>query len=519
MLVGNDDPFAVARTVKILIERESNTPIYLQIRDRVKHLIQSGAMQPGEQLPSIRSLAETIHVNKLTVIEAYGMLEADGLIQARQGSGYFVSHVSANSPNLESTFAPAQAVVIPEQPCGTFCKLYTTLLQARQKPGVIDFGVGYPHPPEDLARIARRAMADIGESLFNYDFPQGQHLLRKQIAQILVQLGLDASPEDLIVTTGSQQGMSMLLQHYVRPGDWVVVESPTYAGFLALLENAGARVIGIPMTAEGMNLDLLEQYLQSHRPRLIYTISTLHNPTGITTPQSHRKRLLELAEQYECPILEDNAYEGLSFEAIPPPIKALDRNGWVTYLGTFSKTLMPGLRVGYMVTNQHNRSILKDQKLLHDLSSSTVSQAIVSEYLASGHYRRHVTHLRNTYEQRRNSMLQALERYFPEEASWTVPKGGLFLWVQLPDGLSVQPVCRDAIAQNVVVADGAIFFPGQQGYPAMRLSFLHSPEDIEHGVKVLGNLLKRSLMSDRNRSHTKAVACSMKGLPSLTATD
>jgi len=190
-----------------------------------------------------------------------------------------------------------------------------------------------------------------------------------------------------------------------------VVETPTYHGALAILENLRAKVIGIPMMVEGMNLELLEQYLCSHRPKLIYTISTLHNPTGITTSQSHRQRLLALAEQYECPLLEDNAYEGLQFEALPPPIKSLDRHDWVIYISTFSKTLMPGLRVGYMVvTGKHYRPIL-EQKLLHDLHVSTVSQAIVSEVLASGHYRRHLNRLRTNNLQSRNAMLQALERF------------------------------------------------------------------------------------------------------------
>jgi DNA-binding transcriptional MocR family regulator len=336
-------------------------------------------------------------------------------------------------------------------------------------------------------------MKGVADTLFKYDFPQGQLVLRKQIAQLLIQNGLEVSPEDLIVTNGSMQGLSLVLHYYLQPGDWVVVETPNYHGALAVLQALGAKVIGIPMSHDGMNLTLLEQYLHSHRPKLIYTISTLHNPTGITTTQSHRQQLLKLATQYDCVILEDNAYEGLNFGAVPPPIKAFDHADRVIYLGTFSKTLMPGLRVGYMVvTGRYYRSLL-ERKLLSDLHVSTVSQAIVSEYLASGHYRRYLNQIRTSNLACRNTMLQALEQHFPAETTWTVPDGGLFLWVTLPDGLPMQTICHEAALQKVFVVSGATFFPNQQGYPALRLNFSQAPENIEQGISVLGKLFKSYL--------------------------
>jgi DNA-binding transcriptional MocR family regulator len=482
--------------MRIPLDRQSPKPVYLQIRDRLRHLIQSGAMQPGERLPSIRMLAENAQVNKLTVIEAYGVLEADGLVSARQGAGYFVNSSSISAPTLEPTFAPVQDVIIPQQRTTSFFEVYADSMLAQTEKGVINLGCGFPRPPEseDLRRIARRAIADIDTALFNYDLPQGRLVLRKQIAQMLVwQQGLQVSTDNIIITSGSKQGLSLMMHYHVQPGDWVIVESPTYHGAIAVLENLGARVIGIPMTATGMNLDLLEQYLRSHRPKLIYTISTLHNPTGITTSQAHRQRLLELAEQYACPILEDNAYEGLNFEPVPAPIKAIDRQDLVTYIGTFSKTLMPGLRVGYMVvTGKHYRPLV-ERKLLSDLHVSTVSQAIISEYLASGHYRRHLNHLRTENLQSRNAMLQALERYFPQEASWTVPNGGLFLWVHLPSQLPMAKIRQEAIAQKVVMSCGSLFFPDQKGYTAMRLNYSSTPAEIERGISVLGQLLKKYL--------------------------
>ncbi|MBG1244046.1 PLP-dependent aminotransferase family protein [Nostoc sp. NZL] len=489
-----DDYLVINECAKmnILLERQSRKPIYLQIRDRISRLIKSGALKSGDRLPSIRSLAESLQVNKLTIIEAYNVLEADGIVSARQGSGYFVSSVSPKSANLESTFAPAQNVIITKPGKCSFYEMYTPLVQAQTQPGMINFGYGYPRPPKDINLIARRALRqDDADIFFPHEMPQGQLTLCRQIAQMLVHQGLEVFPEDLIITNGSQQGLSLAMSYYVQPGDWVIVEAPTYYGAISILENLGAKIIGIPMTAEGMNLDLLEQYLHSHRPKLIYTISTFHNPTGLTTTQAHRQQLLALAEKYECPILEDNAYEGINFDAVPAPIKALDKNNLVTYLSTFSKTLMPGLRVGYMVvTGKHYQAII-ERKLLHDLHTSSISQTIVSEYLASGHYRRHLSRLRTDNLQSRNTMLQALERYFPEEIRWTVPTGGLFLWVQLPDDFPIGTIRKEAFAQNVYLACGSAFFPDKQGYPAMRLTFCLPPEEIEQGISIVGKLLKK----------------------------
>lgn len=283
------------------------------------------------------------------------------------------------------------------------------------------------------------------------------------------------------------------MQEIVRPGDWVIVESPTYHGTLAILQQLGARVIGIPMTHDGMNLDLLAQYLHSHRPRLIYTISTLHNPTGITTDLAHRQQLLDLARRYNCRILEDNAYEGLNFDPVPPPIKALDQDNLVIYAGTFTKTLMPGLRVGYVVVTGDDYGRLLERKLLHDLCVSTASQAIVSEYLATGYHRRHLAQLCARNLQGRSVMLKALEQHFPAEASWTVPNGGLFLWVKLPDGLPMQLVCSKAAAEGILVTPGSTFFPNLQGYPAMRLNFSFDAATIERGMETLGRMIKRHL--------------------------
>ncbi len=477
--------------VNIPLNRHSSQPIYQQIHSYLSGLIKSGRLQAGQKLPSIRTLSHHIQVNKLTVIQAYTYLEADGLIHARQGAGYFVNKTITSKFTLVSQFAPAQEVII-SQGGSSFFEQYTTSLLAQHHKEILDFSSGFPrnHQIDNLQRISKRAIAKSFDSLFRYDFPEGQLFLRQQIALMLVTQGLEVSPDELIITNGSEQGISLAIYYYLKSGDWAIVETPTYHGALSILDNLGVKVIGIPMTAGGMNLELLAQYLKSHKPKLIYTISTLHNPTGITTSLAHRQELLKLAQKYECPILEDNAYEGLNFEPVPTPIKALDNNHLVTYVSTFSKTLMPGLRVGYMVVTGTNYRQLVKQKALHDMHGSTVSQAIVSEFLTSGQFRRQLSQLQTRNLRSRNVMLQALESYFPDEVAWTIPKGGFFLWVHLANNLPIQEICRQALGQNVLVANGAAFFPGG-GYPAMRLNFSHTPEEIQIGMKILGQLLKK----------------------------
>lgn len=479
--------------MKVAVDRTSTEPVYLQLRNTISGWIRSGGLQPGDRLPSIRQMADTAQVNKLTVVEAYSVLEAEGLVQARPGAGFYITQPAQRSPKRPSAFAPAQQVIIPEGAGPSFLETSAAILYAESQPDTLLFSSGFPQAIgiEDLQRVARRAVKASADRLFTHNCPQGDPKLRSQLAHLLMQLGLAVSPESLLVTNGSMQALSLITQHLIQPGDWVVVESPTFHGYLSLLRQAGARIIALPMTANGMNLALLEQYLGSHRPKLIYTISTQHNPTGITTDLAHRRQLIDLAEQYDCLIVEDNAYEWLSYGPTPPPIKAMDWCDRVIYVGTFSKTLMPALRVGYAVITGDLHQALVERKLLHDFHVSVMSQAIVSEYLASGHYRRRLNLLRSTNQQNRDVMLKALEAHFPEGVSWTVPQGGLFLWVQLPAGTSVSAVCQAAAAQKMLLAAGSAFFADQQGYPALRLSYAQPVAAIETGMAALGQVLKQ----------------------------
>ena len=229
--------------MKIPLDRKSREPIYLQIKDKISRLIKSGALQPEERLPSIRSLAENLQVNKLTILEAYSILQADGIIFSRQGSGYFVNKSDMNltsSTNMKSTFSPAQNVIISESAGNSFFDIHMSAVQAQVNERIINFSYGLPRPPQDMALIARRTITNSIDSLFAYDIPHGQATLRRQVALLLVQQGLEITAENLIITSGCQQALSLTMQYYLQKDDWVIVESPTYHGAISILENIGA---------------------------------------------------------------------------------------------------------------------------------------------------------------------------------------------------------------------------------------------------------------------------------------
>ena len=224
--------------MKIPLDRKSRKPIYLQIKDKISRLIKSGALQPEEHLPSIRSLANNLQVNKLTILEAYSILEADGIIFSRQGSGYFVNKLninSTNSTNLKSTFAPVQKVIISESVGNSFFDIHMSAVQAQVNEKIINFSYGLPRPPQDMALIGRRTIINSIDSLFAYDIPHGQEILRRQVAQLLVHQGLEITADNLIITSGCHQALSLTMQYYLQKDDWVIVESPTYHGAISIL--------------------------------------------------------------------------------------------------------------------------------------------------------------------------------------------------------------------------------------------------------------------------------------------
>jgi len=334
---------------------------------------------------------------------------------------------------------------------------------------------------------------DQGPDPLRYGPAEGVPVLRELIAQRLRLAGMDIAPSQVLILTGSEQGIYMVAQALLRPGDGVVVEAPTYPGALRTFRSLGAQLHPVPLDKEGMRLDVLEGVLAYQRPKLIYTVPTFQNPTGITMSLDRRRGLLELAWRYRVPILEDDPYSDLRYEGQHIPlIQALDRRNYVIYLSTFSKWLFPGLRVGWMVAPRGVASRLVGIKRSLDLCTSPLSQFIVFELIRRGVD--HLDRILRIYRARRDALLSALDRHCRGFMEWGRPQGGFFVWCTLREGIQMEALQEEALRAGVAFISGKPFFlEGFDGERHLRLNFPRLPEGrIEEGIQRLALALRQA---------------------------
>jgi GntR family transcriptional regulator/MocR family aminotransferase len=335
-----------------------------------------------------------------------------------------------------------------------------------------------------------------GIAALDYGEPNGHGPLRETIAHILASQGLQTQSENILITAGSQQALSLVSQLLLKPGDVIMVESPTYSGALDLFRALGFKVVGIPVDRHGMQVEALEKLLQQHHPKLIYTIPTFHNPTGTCLSSQRRIQLIVLADRYNIPILEDDFVGDLRYEGrSQPALKALDPGGRVIYVSTFSKILMPGLRVGFLVAEGPIYDYLVNFKRVNDLATSTLIQRALEVYVTVGRYQSYLRRSCQIFHKRRDAMLSAIQRYLPVEINLDPPQGGLFIWLQLPEPLSSEKLLPLAWEEGVDFSPGNGFFSnGLDGRNWLRLNFVaQAPDQIEEGIKRLGKAVKRLL--------------------------
>ena len=486
--------------MRIPIDRQSDIPLYQQIKEHLSQGILSGSLAPETRLPASRQLAHDLGVNRITVETAYSELEADGLIYSQVGSGTYVLPAQTLPPYPKNDFEAAwplwqQTVrtgnILPEN------DEIDSKVKTGQHPHPIRFagGASAPHmfPSDDFRRALQTVMRRDGIAALEYGESKGYAPLRSTIAHVLASQGLQARPENILITAGSQQALSLVSQVLLKPGDTILVESPTYGGALELFRALNFSVIGIPMDHQGMQVDILEKLLQQYHPKLIYTIPNFHNPTGTCLSSSRRRELIVLADRYNVPILEDDFVGDLRYEGrTQPSLKALDPGGRVIYTSTFSKMLMPGLRVGFLLIEGPVYDSLVNFKRVNDLATSSLIQRALEAYVTVGRYQAHLRRSCQIFRKRRDAMESAINRYLPG-AQFDAPQGGLFIWVRLPSGISADGLLSIACHEGVDFVPGNRFFSdGTEGEHWMRLNFvLHAPEEIEEGIKRLGRALER----------------------------
>jgi GntR family transcriptional regulator/MocR family aminotransferase len=488
-------------TVRIPIDRQSTVPLYQQIESHLRQGILAGSLAPDTRLPASRQLARDLGVNRITVESAYAELEAAGLVFARVGSGTYVLPPNPlPSLPLEDGNAPwplwQESVRVRSEAFGNGGP--GELLKAAGHPHPISFsgGIGDARlfPAEEFRRVLQTVMRRDGIAALDYGERNGYGPLRATIAHVLGSQGLPARPENILITAGSQQAISLVSQLLLKPGDVILVESPTYSGALDLFRALDFRIVGVPVDEQGMQVEKLEKLLQQHHPKLIYSIPNFHNPTGTCLSSPRRRELLVLADRYNVPILEDDFVGDLRYEGhTQPSLKALDPGGRVIYVSTFSKMLMPGLRVGFVLADGPVYDSLVRFKRVNDLATSTLVQRALEAYVTVGRYQAHLRRSCHIFRQRRDAMLRAIDRYLPAGFSANPPQGGLFVWLRLPDHLSSDELLPLACSEGVDFAPGSIFYPqGSGGRDRLRLNLVVQPaEEIEEGIRRLGRAIKR----------------------------
>ena len=384
------------------------------------------------------------------------------------------------------------------------------LLKLTEDPAIISFAGGLPAPElfpiEEVGEACRRVLAEQGGRALQYSTTEGYLPLREMLCRHMERYGIRVRPGNVLVTSGSQQALDLIGKLLINSGDRIVTEAPTYLGALQAWSAFQARYVTVPIDESGLCVDRLEPAIRSG-PKFLYVLPNFHNPAGTTLPLARRLELVELASHYGVPILEDDPYGQLRYEGdhLPPLVDidseyhggtaaGLPFRGGVIYLSTLSKTLAPGLRVGWVVAPEEVVSKLVQAKQGSDLHTSTFTQMVAYETARHGFLDRHVRRLRTVYGERRDAMLAALERHMPEGVSWTRPQGGLFLWVTLPEGLDAARVLRRAIEAKVAFVPGRVFYPDGGGERSMRLNFSYCPpETIEEGIRRLGEVVAAEL--------------------------
>ena len=364
---------------------------------------------------------------------------------------------------------------------------------------LISLAAGYPDPTtfawEDYRAIAVQLLASKDGAVLQYGPTRGYRPLLESLAEIMASRGVHATVEDLEITTGSQQGIDLVGKVFIERGDAVVVENPCYLAALQAFSGYEASFISIDSDDEGIRVDQLENALKHSSARLIYIVSEFSNPKGTTLPRERREKLIELSARYRVPILEDNPYSELRYTGERlQPLAALDTDGLVIHISTFSKTLSPGMRLGWLIASEEILQAVVVAKQAADLHTSTIEQRAAARLLESFDYDGHVAHLCKVYGKRCQAMLSAMERYFPAEARWTRPEGGLFLWVELPERFSAEELFEEALAERVAFVPGTSFFACDRKLNFMRLNFSNQkPEMIEAGIRRIAGVLKRRL--------------------------
>ncbi|MEQ1630204.1 MAG: PLP-dependent aminotransferase family protein [Gallionella sp.] len=469
---------------------------YEQLADDIAHSIKEGLLARGEKLPSVRQASAARKVSPSTVFQAYYLLEARGLIAARERSGYYVTGGTHHmpplpEPDVNTTLAVTQVDV---------SELVFEVLESTRARKVVPLGSAFPSPLLfPMARLAK-TMATCVQAMDPWrsveDISPGDAELRRQIALRYMIDGLQVSPDEIVITNGALEGLNLCLNAVTQPGDTVLISSPTFYAALQAIERNGLKAVDVPChPADGIDLDALERALELHKPAACWLMTNFQNPIGSLMTDDKKKHMVELLTRHKVPLIEDDVYGELYFgDKRPIPAKAFDTEGLVMHCSSFSKCLAPGYRVGWAAPGRYAKAVER-LKLTTTLATSVPAQITLASYLKKGGYDRHLRGLRHTLLLQQLKFVDAVERHFPQGTHLSAPNGGYFLWVKLPEGVNSLEMHRAALNLGISIAPGPIF-SAQKGFTNyVRLNYGHIwSEEIEGAIAVLGKITHRLAM-------------------------
>ncbi|MCL4112093.1 PLP-dependent aminotransferase family protein [Vibrio lentus] len=464
---------------------------YEELAKDIRTQIVNNTWRSGEKIPSVRMSCRNYNVSNSTVLQAYQLLESEGWIIAKPQSGYFVA---PKVDGVEHQLAPVREKKAINDRLFDF-------LKSSSAEGVIPFGSAFPDPdlfplPTLTRNLASAGRKMTGASVIN-NLPPGSESLRRQIAQRYLQQGITVNHQDIVITSGAMEALNLSLQTVTKPGDYVVIESPAFYGALQAVERLGLIPIEVDVCPiDGLNIEQFVEALKSQQVKACWLMTTFQNPTGTSLSEEAKRRVVEIAEQYKTYIIEDDVYGDLYFEGHKPkPLKAFDKTDSVLLCGSYSKSLCPGYRVGWVVSSRFNDAIQKLQ-LLSTLSSSAPVQLGVAHFLTHESYDNHLRKLRKNLLVRKEKFISAIKQYFPQSIEIEEPAGGYFVWIRFSPHFDSQQFHQLAIAQGISVASGDLFSEQGRVDNAIRLNFSYElTAEKEQALILLGKLAHQLMHS------------------------
>ncbi len=480
----------------IILYKDKGEHLYVQLYKAIKKLIIAGKLNKNEKLPPIRKLAQMLDVNNVTVVNAYHILEQEGLVYKKMGSGTYISpdFLTYTSEEIESS------KII--EGLGSLSLIEQGQIQISSN--MINFASATPKadlfPVEDFKNALNEVLDRDKGNAFDYQESQGYLPLREVLIQYIRESNILVNINSLQVISGAQQGIDIIAKALLNYGDPVIVESPSYTGAIASFRSRGAKIIDVDLLEDGIDVDDLERKIRIFQPKFIYLMPNFQNPTGISYSRDKKEKIIDLCRQYNVYIVEDDYLSDLNFYSKDnTTLKSLDENNdLVIYVKSFSKIFMPGLRLGFLVAPSTLYDNILFAKHSSDISTSGLLQRALEIYFSRGKWKSHIKYIEEKYRNGFDAMVRNIEKYLPKEIEYIVPNGGVNFWFRLPKGISSKELYERSIRRNVALAPGNLFFTHQNDDHHFRLSIASvDNHEIEQGIIVIGDIIN-NLMDNKN---------------------